>query len=186
MTNPDSVLKSRVITLPTKMRLVKAMVFPVVMHGCKSWTLKKAESWKIDVFKLWCWIRLFRVPWTARRSNKSILKEMNLQYSLDGLMLKLKLQYFGHIVKSQPTRKDHDAQKDWRQKEKGQQRMRWLDSITDSMDVNLSKLKEIVEGRGAYHTATHEITNHLTGLSDLTRTTTSHIATYNFSLALFF
>ena len=138
MTNLHSVLKSRDITLPTKVRLVKAMVFPVVMYGCESWTIKKAECQRIDAFELWCWRRLLRVPWTARRSNQSILKEINPEYSLEGLILKLKRQYFGHLIrtKSQLIGKDPDAGKDWRQEEKGWQRTRWLDGITDSMDMS--------------------------------------------------
>ena len=119
MTSLDSILKSRDITLPAKVHLVKALVFPVVMYGCESWTIKKAEHWRIDPFELWCWRRLLRVPWTARRSNQSILKEINLEYSLEGLMLKLKLQYFGHLMWSWLIEKHPDAGKDWRQKEKG-------------------------------------------------------------------
>ena len=141
MTNLDSILKSRHITLPTKVRLVKAMVFPVVMYGCESWTVKKAEQRRINAFELWCWRRLLRVPWTASRSNQSILKEISPRISLEGLMLKLKLQYFGHLI-----RRVDSLEKTLMlggiggRKKRGQQRMRWLDGITDSMDVSLSEL----------------------------------------------
>ena len=137
MTNLDSIFKSRDITLPTKVRIVKAMVFPVLMYGCESWTIKKAESQRTDDFELWCWRRLLRVPWTARRSNQSILKEISPEYSLEGLMLKLKLQYFGHLMRRtdslEKTLKLGKIE-DWRRR--GRQRMRWLDGITDSMDMN--------------------------------------------------
>ena len=141
MTNLDSTLKSRDITLPTKICLVKAMVFPVVMYGCESWTIRKAEHWRTDVFKLWCWRRLLRVPWTARRSNQSILKETIPEYSLEGLMLKLKLQYSGHLMqRANSLQKTLMQRKTEGRRRRRWQRMRWLDGITDSMDMNLSKL----------------------------------------------
>ena len=138
MTNLDSILKSRDITLPTKVRPVKAMVFPVVMCGCESWTMKKAECRRIDAFELWCWRRLLRVPWTARRSNQSILKEISPEYSLEGLMLKLKLQYFGHLMRRADSFQTLMRGKVEGRRRRGQQRMRWLDGITDSMDMSLS------------------------------------------------
>ena len=141
MTNPDSILKSRDITLPTKVRLVKAMVFPVVMYGRESWTIKKAEHWRIDAFELWCWRRLLRVPWTAKRAIQSILKEISPEYSLEGLMLKLKLQYFGHLKqRTDSLEKTLMLGKMESGRRKGQQRMRWLDGITDSMDMGLGGL----------------------------------------------
>ena len=137
MTNLDSIFKSRDITLPTKVCLVKVMVFPVVMYGCESWTVKKVECRRIDAFELWCWRRLLRVPWTARRSNQPILKEISPGISLEGMMLKLKLQYFGHLMQSVDSLgKDSDAGRDWGRRRRGRQRMRWLDGITDSMDMS--------------------------------------------------
>ena len=142
MTKLDSILKSRDITLPTKVHLVKAMVFPVVMYGCERWTIKKAEGQRIDAFELWCWRRLLRVPWTARRSNQSFLKEISPEYSLEGLMLKLKLQYFGYLMqRADLLEKTLMLGKIEGRRRRGQQRMRWLDGITDSMDVSLSELR---------------------------------------------
>ena len=142
MTNLDRILKSRDITLPAKVHLVKAMVFPVVMYGCESWTIKKAEHQRIDAFELWCWKRLSRVPWTARRSNQSILKEISPEYSMEGLMLKLKLQYFGHLMRrADSLEKTLMLRKIEGRRRRGQQRMRWLDGITDSTDMSLSKLR---------------------------------------------
>ena len=145
MTNLDSILKSRDITLPTNVRLLKAMVFPVVMYGCESWTVKKAERWRTDAFELWCWRRLLRVPWTARRSNQSILEEISTGCSLERLMLKLKLQYFGHLMqRTNSLEKTLMLGKIEGRQRRGQQRMRWLDGITDLIDTSLSKLRELV------------------------------------------
>ena len=167
MTNLDSIFKSRDITLTTKVHLVKAMVFPVVMYGCESWTVKKADPQRIDAFELWCWRRLLRVPWTARKSNQSTLKEISPGCSLEGMMLKLKLQDFGHLMQRVDSlEKTLMLGGIGGRSRRGQQRIKWLNGITDSMDVSLSELRELVTDREAWRAAIHGVTKSRTRLSD--------------------
>ena len=169
MTNLDKILKSRDITLPTNIRLVKAMVCPVVMDGCECWAIKKADHQRIDAFELWCWRRLLRVPWTSRRSNQSILKEISSEYSLEGLMLKLKLQYFGHLMwRTDSFEKTLMLGKIEGRRRRGWQRMRWLDSITDSVDMSLSNVRELAMDRETWHATVYRVAKSRTWLSNWT------------------